>query len=131
MIFFRQRQRVLFPMARYIKLLLLPPAPGLSQTFVKTLRDHNLEITFSSNDYIVAQEKPGKFPYLEMVTIEILVSSPDDPDDRRVCITLLAKNQRLALQQNNHCQQVFEAVSRDLIEASRQYQGAGLASVEC
>ncbi len=99
-------------MARYTHFLTLAEAtPGLGRSIVKTLESCGLSMVYANNDYFVAKEKPGQVSLSQLTTIEVLISPPTCSMDAAK-VNLVVKNEELPLQQDNHCQRVFNAVSQ-------------------
>jgi hypothetical protein len=99
-------------MARYTHLLTLSEAaPGLGHSIIKTLEACGLSMVYSNKDYFVAKEKPGQVTLSQLTTIEVMISPPTTTVDAAK-VNLVVKNEELPLQQNNHCQRVFETVSQ-------------------
>ncbi|QQE66941.1 hypothetical protein GFS31_36460 [Leptolyngbya sp. BL0902] len=101
-------------MARYTHLLTLSePAtiPNLGDSIVKTLEDCGLSMVYANKDYFVAKEKPGQVALAQLTTIEVMINQPTSMA-QTARVNLVVKNEELPLQRNNHCQRVFEAVSR-------------------
>ena len=104
-------------MARYTNLFTTSnPLPKLRQTLTETLKSCNLNLLYETSDYLRAQEKPGQAPYLQLATVEVLITPPRLGQGRaEVC--LIVKNEELMLKSNNHCQRVFELVNQAIANA--------------
>ncbi len=107
-------------MARYISCLDLPGIAlgkansNLQVSISRVLESCNLSIVYTSDDYLVAKEKPGQIGLSELTTIEILIQPPK-PYSSQVQLNLVAKNDRLALQSNNHCKRIFDSVHQAIL----------------
>lgn len=101
-------------MARYTNLLPIsePAMPqSLGASIVQTLENCGLSMVYANKDYFVAKEKPGQVGLAQLTTIEVMINQPTSMAET-TRINLVVKNEELPLQQNNHCQRVFEAVSQ-------------------
>ncbi|HIK43675.1 MAG TPA: hypothetical protein IGR64_02190 [Leptolyngbyaceae cyanobacterium M65_K2018_010] len=68
-------------------------------------------MVYVKDDYFVAKEKPGQVSLSQLTTIEVIISPPNQ-DFQWAKLNLVVKNEELPLQQDNHCQRVFDAVSQ-------------------
>ncbi|MDJ0705971.1 MAG: hypothetical protein QNJ46_22100 [Leptolyngbyaceae cyanobacterium MO_188.B28] len=103
-------------MARYTHLFTTAdPVPQLRQSLAETLKSCDLNLVYEDSDYLVAQEKPGQVPYLQLATVEVLITPPRLGKGESK-VDLIVKNEELALQRNNHCQRVFEVVNQAISE---------------
>ena len=99
-------------MARYTNLFTTSnPGPKLRQTLTETLKSCDLNLVYETSDYLRAQEKPGRVTYLQLATVEVLITPPR-LGKGRAKVNLIVKNEELPLKKNNHCQRVFELVNR-------------------
>ncbi|WP_315786238.1 hypothetical protein [Fischerella sp. JS2] len=107
-------------MARYTcSFILSIPVHHLQPLLVELLQDCNLDVQYSTLDYIMAREIVGTVSYSKMVTVEILIdkSTATETETR---MSIVIKNQELPLQLDNHCRQVFEYI-KQAIEESRHW----------
>ncbi|MBD2429740.1 MAG: hypothetical protein C4323_21525 [Mastigocladus sp. ERB_26_2] len=107
-------------MARYTcSFILSIPINHLQPLLVELLQDCNLDVQYSTLDYIMAREIVGTVSYSKMVTVEILIdkSTATETETR---MSIVIKNQELPLQLDNHCRQVFEYI-KQAIEESRHW----------
>ncbi len=97
-------------MARYTHYFTVAAPPEqFRQTLVDTLSSCNLDIIYSTQDYLMAREVPGGVPFAKLVTVEVLIDQLQTPDSQ-VRLTCVAKNEELPLQRDNHCYQMFDQV---------------------
>ncbi|MGA7937066.1 MAG: hypothetical protein WCA35_26170 [Kovacikia sp.] len=103
-------------MARYINLFHAPDSLlTLRQTISQVLDSCGLDLVYETQDYLMAQEKPGHVSYTRLAKVEFLISLPVD-EQAQTRIDLVVKNEELPLTINNHCQQVFELVNRTIAQ---------------
>lgn len=108
-------------MARYICSYLVPASvEDVESILTQLLENCDFEMTYSTSDYIMAREKPGKVTFGKLVTVEILVDSTTATKEQ-VQINLVVKNDQLPLQTNNHCNQLFKKV-QEVIAKEYQWQ---------
>jgi hypothetical protein len=101
-------------MARYTRYLTLStPSEHLYPQMAQTLESCNLRVLHTSEDYMMASENPGAVPFLQLVTVEVLVDNTRITD-KGLSLTLVVKNEELPLRANNHCNQMFQQVSEAL-----------------
>lgn len=107
-------------MARYISCLDLPGIAldkansNLQVSISRVLESCNLSIVYTSDDYLVAKEKPGKIGLSELTTIEILIQPPKISSSQ-VQLNLVVKNDQLPLQSNNHCKRIFDSIHQAIL----------------
>ncbi|MGF1568096.1 MAG: hypothetical protein ACFCVD_08485 [Nodosilinea sp.] len=102
-------------MARYTNLLTFSKAiPGLRDSIVSSLESCGLSMIYETGDYFVAKEKPGQVSLSQLTTIEVLINPPTQTLGAAK-VNLVVKNEELPLNQNNHCQRVFEAVNQAIV----------------
>lgn len=103
-------------MARYNCHLTVAISPeDLHHSLVEILQACNFEIIYHTNEYLMAREVPGQITFSQLVTAEVLVDN-SKPHENAICFNLVVKNEQLALQLNNHCQQVYELVQQTIYE---------------
>jgi hypothetical protein len=101
-------------MARYTQQYVLKILPGkLRQAITESLEACKLHITYSTDDYIRAQETAGSVSFSQLVTVEILIHQ-SATNDGNTKITCLAKNEELPLRVNNHCHDISDRVNNAL-----------------
>ncbi|NJK41863.1 MAG: hypothetical protein HC934_12005 [Acaryochloridaceae cyanobacterium SU_2_1] len=118
-------------MARYTCLLTVNLL--LSQFFTQLkayLKNNNFETLLSKPECLVARETPGTVPFAKLVTIEVLADSTHLTENGLTAIELVAKNEELPLQSNNHCHQVFEQLSQVLSQFASQANQADTTDPE-
>ncbi|MBW4613103.1 MAG: hypothetical protein KME21_07415 [Desmonostoc vinosum HA7617-LM4] len=91
----------------------------LQPLLVELLQDCGLDIQYCSTDYIMAREVPGTVIFNKLVTVEVLIdkSTATETETR---MSIVAKNQELPLQLDNHCRQLFDFI-KQAIEHSRHW----------
>ena len=103
-------------MTRYTDCLSIEgPPEGLFQGMKPLLEDWGFEITHLNQDYLIAREKPGDFPFTRLVTIELAAAALGISKVR-----VVVSNKAMPLQSNNHCYQMFRRVT----DAIKGNQGA-------
>ncbi len=108
-------------MARYTGLFTVSvSADRFWQLLVEILRACSMNIIYSSEDYLVAREIPGRVTYAKLVTVEILIERVIHQESE-VCMNVVVKNEELPLQVNNHCQQVFNLLNQAVAD-NRQWR---------
>ena len=99
-------------MARYTQHYVIKILPEkLRQAIVDSLESCKLSITYSTDDYIRAQEKAGSVSFSQLVTVEILIHQASDAEGQ-VKLTSVTKNEELPLRLNNHCHDIADVVSK-------------------
>ena len=107
-------------MARYISYLdvsgfgLDKVNASLQVSISRVLESCNLSIVYTSDDYLVAKERPGQINLSELTTIEILIQPPQ-PNSSQFQLNLVVKNDQLPLQSNNHCKRIFDSVHQAIL----------------
>jgi hypothetical protein len=99
-------------MARYTQQYVIKIVPEkLRQAITDSLEACKLNITYSTDDYIRAQESAGSVSFSQLVTVEILIhqSSAADGNVKLTCVT---KNEELPLRVNNHCHSLADLVNK-------------------
>lgn len=109
-------------MARYSCVTRLPgSAEQLNEAIRTVLERCRLNIIHNSQDYWVAGEPPGKKPFTQLVTVEVLMDRDRQQEDW-VQVTCIAKNEELPLKSINHCQQTFNQLQSELTQLQNQMQ---------
>ncbi|NJK34327.1 MAG: hypothetical protein HC919_04885 [Oscillatoriales cyanobacterium SM2_2_1] len=108
-------------MARYTHCFTAALQPEhLHQTIVALLESCGLQITYKTDDYVMAQEIKGDTAFSRMVTVEILIHQSEIVGER-VKLTCVTKNEELPLKKKNHCAIVAERV-RETFMGSEHWQ---------
>jgi len=105
-------------MARYTCLFTVETSTHpIEQLLGDILKSCNFDVVYQVGDYLMAREVPGKIPFSKLVTVEVLIDRTT-ATDQKVRLKCVIKNEELPLQLNNHCRQMFEAVSQAIAENS-------------
>lgn len=108
-------------MARYTGLFTVAvSADRFWQLIAEVLHACSLNVIYSSDDYVVAREIPGRVSYAKLVTVEILIERIAQRD-AEVRMNLVVKNEELPLQAENHCRQIFRMLNQ-AVEENRQWR---------
>ena len=103
-------------MARYTCRLTVAISPeDLHHSLVEILQACNFEIIYDTNEYMMAREVPGQITFSKLATAEVLVDN-SKPHENAIGLNLVVKNEELALQVNNHCQQMYELLQQTIYE---------------
>jgi hypothetical protein len=104
-------------MARYTQHFLIEILPiNLQAAVLKTLEECNLSITYSTEDYVMAQENSGQVAFSKLVTVEVLIHQSQITGEK-VRLTCVTKNEELPLHIDNHCHRMSESVSEAFARA--------------
>ncbi|MGF1479766.1 MAG: hypothetical protein ACFB4I_09775 [Cyanophyceae cyanobacterium] len=87
----------------------------LQPSLVEILQTCNFETIYQTSDYMMAQEVPGQVSFTKLVTVEVLIDATAATSEE-ILVNLVVKNEELALQLNNHCQQMFELIQKSIAE---------------
>lgn len=99
-------------MARYTQQYVVAILPEkLRQTLIESLESCNLAVTYSTDDYVMAQETAGAVAYSKLVTVEVLIHQSSIQGEQ-VSLTCLTKNEELPLRENNHCRDMSNLVGQ-------------------
>jgi hypothetical protein len=100
-------------MARYTNSLPVSTATArLRDSLISTLQSCGLNMVYETKDYLVAKEQPGQVSISQLTTIEVLINPPTAAaDSTSTWVSLVVKNEELPLKRNNHCEQMFSAIS--------------------
>lgn len=100
-------------MARYTSsyTLAVTNNPNLRQAIVEVLKTCGLELIYDRREYIMARETPGKVALSKLVAVEVLIDTIRSTQ-ATMRMSLVAKNEELPLQLDNHCYQIFERANR-------------------
>lgn len=114
-------------MARYTHLFTTAiPVTHLRQSLADVFTACNLNVIYEASGYLVAREKPGHVSYSKLATVELLIdlhhtpTQQQHPDDQAfsTTINLVVTNEELPFMADNHCQQIFETVSKAVTTVS-------------
>lgn len=107
-------------MARYTSLFTVAVSfDRLRQLLTDILRSCRMDVIYSTEDYLVAREVPGRVAFAKLVTVEVLIDRFPTPDTE-VRMSFVVKNEELPLQSDNHCRDMFNLVNRAVLE-NRQW----------
>ena len=108
-------------MARYTCSFTMTVEPErLRQLLSEVLLSCNLDLQYNNSDFMMARERPSQISFSKLVTVEVLI-------DRYITteaatrIDLVAKNEELPLQTDNHCHQIFNLVKQAIAD-NREWQ---------
>jgi hypothetical protein len=105
-------------MSRYTcGLIIAVPPDTLIELITKVLISCDLEVLYSTHEYMMAREKPGKMPFAKLVAVEVLIDWTTGTE-KGIKLNVVVKNEELPLQLNNHCQQIFKIVEKALLDNS-------------
>ncbi len=103
-------------MARYICAFSADaPRERLLPSLSEILQACNFEIIYDTDDYMVGREIPGRVAFAKLVTVEALVDKTRTTA-RNARMNFVIKNEELPLQDDNHCRQMFDVVTRAIQE---------------
>lgn len=103
-------------MARYTCLFTLGVSLDKLQPLMDdTLKSCHMDVIYSTIDYIMAREVPGRVSFPKLVTVEVLIDRTTATTDA-VKMNIVMKNEELPLQTENHCHQMFEQVTKAVSE---------------
>ncbi len=106
-------------MARYTCVFTLGIAlDNLHQAMRQVLETCNLDVLYTTHEYIMARENPGGVPFPKLVTAEVLIDRTTATDEA-VSMKFVLKNEELPLKENNHCQQIFQQLNQAVTDASQ------------
>jgi hypothetical protein len=107
-------------MARYTSLFTVAVSlDRLRQMLTDILRSCRMDIVYSTEDYVMAREVPGRVSFPKLVTVEVLIDRFPTPE-AEVRMSFVVKNEELPLQNENHCRDIFNLVNRAVAE-NRQW----------
>lgn len=99
-------------MARYTSLFMARvPVETAHQNLVEILRSSGFDVIYETGEYVMARETPGNVSYAKLVTIEGLIDTTTATKSE-VQVKLVAKNEELPLNVDNHCWQLFEKIQK-------------------
>lgn len=97
----------------------------LRQLLSEVLHSCNLDIQYDESDYMMARERLGQVSFSKLVKVEALVDRTTTTQSL-TRIDLIAKNEELPLQTDNHCYQIFNLVKRAIAD-NCQWQSVEIA----
>jgi hypothetical protein len=92
----------------------------LRQLLTEVLQSCNLDIQYDKSDYMMAREHPGTVSFSKLVTVEVLIDNTTATESA-TRMNLVAKNEELPLQIDNHCHQIFNLVKQAIAD-NRKWQ---------
>jgi len=108
-------------MARYTcSFVVAIPLEHLQSSLAEVLQGCNFDIIYTTDDYLMAREKPGDVAFAQLVTVEVLIDRTK-ATEREVRLNFVIKNEELMLQVDNHCKVVADRVQQ-AIESHQQWQ---------
>ena len=107
-------------MARYTNFFMTgASSEEINQALVGALETCDLNLIYQDPVCIVAKEKPGRVPFAQLATIELLINPPT-ADSGGSKIDLVVKNEELPLRTQNHCKEVYSEKDYSEEKASSQ-----------
>jgi|JI9StandDraft_1071089.scaffolds.fasta_scaffold207554_1 hypothetical protein len=101
-------------MARYAGFFVVRVSlENLRQILIKILEEAQLKIIYDKGESIMAREVTGKVSMSQLVTVEFGIKN--EVDDAEFKLNFVFTNNELPLHENNHCHQVFDALSTLII----------------
>jgi hypothetical protein len=101
-------------MARYAGFFVVRVSlENLRQILIKILEESQLKIIYDKGESIMAREVTGKVSMSQLVTVEFGIKN--EVDDAEFKLNFVFTNNELPLHENNHCQEVFDALSTLII----------------
>lgn len=103
-------------MARYTSLFTVAVSfERLRQMLTDILRSCRMDVIYSTEDYVMAREVPGRVSFPKLVTVEVLIDRFATPETE-IRMSFVVKNEELPLQSDNHCRDMFNLVNRAVVE---------------
>jgi hypothetical protein len=107
-------------MARYTSLFTVAVSfDRIRQLLTDILCSCRMDIIYSTEDYLMAREVPGRVNFAKLVTVEVLIDRFANPG-AEIQMSFVVKNEELPLQNDNHCRDMFERVNQAVAE-NRQW----------
>lgn len=100
---------------------------NLRQAIAEVLQECNLELVYERAEYIMARESLGRTSLAKLVAIEVLIDTIYSTQTE-MRLTLVAKNEELPLQIDNHCYQIFERINRAIANNQKWHLVESLVS---
>lgn len=108
-------------MARYTcSLTMAVDVERLRQLLSEVLLSCNLDVQYDRSNYVMAREHLGQVSFSKLVKVEILIDKSTTTESV-TRMNLVAKNEELPLQVDNHCSQIFNLVKQAIAD-NRQWQ---------
>lgn len=92
----------------------------LRQLMKEVLQSCNLDLIYDQSDCMMAREQPGQVSLSKLVTVEVLFDRIT-ASQTATTMSIVIKNDELALMVDNHCHRVFESVKQSILE-NRNWQ---------
>jgi hypothetical protein len=103
-------------MARYTSLFTVAGSfDRTRQLLADILRSCRMDVIYSTEDYLVAREVPGRVSFPKLVTVEVLIDRFATPETE-IKMSFVVKNEELPLQSDNHCRDMFDRVNQAVAE---------------
>lgn len=97
-------------MARYAGFFVVRVSlENIRKILIKILEDAQMKIIYDRGKSIMAQEVRGKVPMSQLVTVEFGIKN--EVNDAEIKLNFVLTNNELPLHENNHCHEVFDALS--------------------
>lgn len=80
----------------------------------------DLDLIYERGGYIMAKEKPGNVAFPKLVEIEVLYDRTKQLEGK-IKVDLVAKNEELPLQTNNHCHMICTNI-QSVIQAKQPWE---------
>lgn len=100
---------------------------NLRQIITEVLQECDLELVYERGEYIMAREIPGRVSLSKLVEVEVLIDTVRSTQ-AQMRLTLVAKNEELPLQIDNHCYQSFERLNRAIADSQKWQLVESIAS---
>ncbi|KKD36187.1 MAG: hypothetical protein WAN66_15095 [Limnoraphis robusta] len=103
-------------MARYTGFFVIAtPIEELRLMLIEILETCNLDMMYETPSSIICREVIGRVPVPQLVTVEVVFDTATSTDSETK-MTLVIKNEELPLKVNNHCRQMFDYISKLIID---------------
>lgn len=79
----------------------------------RSLSECELDVIYQGNDYVKARDFPGKVPLSSFVTVDVLIESSQQKEDKTL-ITLIARNNEISGTRDNRCWLKFQQIKQAL-----------------
>ena len=105
-------------MARYTAIFTVAvKIENLQPIFTEILSYCGCEILYNRGDYLMAREFPGQVSFPKLVTIDITFDRLTNTTEK-TRINIVIRNEELGLKLDNHCRQVFDLLTKLIVENS-------------
>lgn len=88
------------------------------QNLVDILQSCGCEVIYETGEYIMGKEKSGNVSYAKLVTVEALIDATT-ATETQVQVKIVAKNEELPLQVDNHCRQFSISIEKAIAAHQR------------